>query len=169
MQLELLTRRQFLTLPLGVLLLSTTRGAINAQPRKAAYTVEVGLLYDTVTLRLAGTIDETLDRPGGRYDVRIAGEGAGVANRGEASGGWQDDRWVPLRTTSWFQVRGRESRSEVAYDYGRGVVDYRFRGETFFLRRLRVVEDSVPVPEGVRVDDVMSALLNYADGAWKPE
>ena len=41
-----------------------------------------------------------------------------------------------------------------------------FRGETFFLRRLRVADDVVSVPEGVHVDDSVSASLNYADGVW---
>ena len=166
---EAITRRQFLTLPLALLLLRGGRVAAEIQPRKGTYAVDVGLLYDTITLRLAGTIDEAVDRATGRYDVRVVGEGSGIANRVESSGRWQNGQWAPVRSASWFQVRGRESRSEVIYDYGRGVVDYRFRGETFFLRRLRVVEDSLPLPEGVRVDDIMSAMFNYADGAWKPD
>ena len=36
---------------------------------------------------------------GGRYDVRLVGEGAGIANRVESSGRWQDGRWAPLRST----------------------------------------------------------------------
>jgi len=164
-----LTRRELLILPLALPFIGAGVAAAEIQARKGTYTVDVALLYATVMLRLTGTIDETVDRVGGRYDVRLVGEGAGIANRVESSGRWQDGRWAPLRSTSWFQVRGRESRSEVLYDYGRAVVDYRFRGETFFMRRLRVVDDSLTLPNGVRVDDVMSAILNYADGAWKPD
>jgi len=47
-------------------------------------------------------------------------------------------------------------------------IAYRARGETFFLRRLRVVEDVVAIPTGTHVDDAVSATLNYADGLWSP-
>ena len=30
------------------------------------------------------------------------------------------------------------------------------------------MEDRVPVPPGRPVDDVLSALFNYADAAWQP-
>jgi hypothetical protein len=30
------------------------------------------------------------------------------------------------------------------------------------------VDDVVAIPEGMRVDDVMSALLNFEDGRWPP-
>jgi hypothetical protein len=32
-----------------------------------------------------------------------------------------------------------------------------------------VVDDMVPLPEGIIVDDALSALLNYRDGFWKPQ
>src|SRR5262245_44436313 len=164
-----LTRREVLWLPLALPFFAVGAAVAGIHSRKGTYTVDVGLLYATITLRLAGTIDETIDRAAGRYEFRLAGEGAGIANRVESSGRWQDGRWLPLRTVSWFQVRGRESRSEVVYDYAHSMVTYHFRGETFFLRRLLVVDDSLSLHEQVRVDDVMSAILNYADGAWKPE
>jgi len=66
-------------------------------------------------------------------------------------------------------VKGRESRSNVKYDYVSRRVDYHFKGETFFLRRLRVVDDTVPMPEGVHIDDAISATLNYADKLWPPQ
>ena len=162
------TRRDFLTLSLALLPLPVGRAAAETQPRKGTYAVDVGLLYDTITLRLTGTVDESVDRAAGRYEVRANGEGSGIANRIESSGRWHEGRWAPVRSASWFQVRGRESRSEIVWDHARHVVDYRFRGETFFLRRLRVVEDTVPIPAGTRIDDAMSALFNYADGTWKP-
>jgi hypothetical protein len=45
-------------------------------------------------------------------------------------------------------------------------VEYHARAETFFLRRMRVVDDVLRVPATQHVDDVVSALLNYADGVW---
>ena len=63
-------------------------------------------------------------------------------------------------------MKGRESRSNVTYDYTARQVEYHFKGETFFLRRLRVVDDTVRMPEGVHIDDAISATLNYADKLW---
>ena len=63
-------------------------------------------------------------------------------------------------------MAGRESRSEVAYDWERGTVDYHAQAETFFLRRRRVVDDSVAIPPGQHVDDAVSAMLNFAEGQW---
>src|SRR5262249_23712698 len=79
-----------------------------------------------------------------------------------------ENRWAPIHSNSWFNVRGRLSRTEVHYDYRRRAITYRARGETFFLRRLRVVEDVVSIPGGMHVDDVVSATLNYTDGLWSP-
>ncbi|MBI4637110.1 MAG: hypothetical protein HY727_12240 [Candidatus Rokubacteria bacterium] len=138
------------------------------QSRRAAYAVEVGILYQTLSFHLAGTIHEAVDRVAGRYDVRIVGEGVGIGNRVESSGVLRGARWAPVRTTAWFQVWGRESRSEVAYDYDRRTIDYHFRGETFFLRRLRAADDSLSLSDSTHVDDVISAVLNHADGRWRP-
>jgi hypothetical protein len=174
-----ISRRQFLTLPLALLLapvgLSLSRagggtGRAWAQPesRKASYAVDVGILYGLLAFHLDGALNEAVDRATGRYDVRMAGEGDGIANRIESRGVFQDGRWTPRETHSWFSVKGRESRSDVAYDWTRRTIAYHFRGETFFLRRLRVADDLVPVPEAVHVDDAISATLNYADGRWPP-
>jgi hypothetical protein len=163
-----INRRQFLTLPVVLALAPFATVSAGIHSRRGSYAAEVGLLYDTLTLRMAGTIDETVDRDAGRYDVRVGGEGAGVANRIESTGRRRDGVWAPLQTRSWFQVRGRESRSEILYDHDRRSIEYHFRGETFFLRRLRRVDDTVSVPDGARVDDVISALLNYAEDRWRP-
>lgn len=170
---EHIGRRRFLTLlaagPLAALL---PRGAgVYGQThlRKAAYAADVGILWDAITLRLEGAIDETIDRAAGHYAVRAVGEGDGIANRLESSGRLRGGRWAPERATAWFNVRGRESRSEITYDWPARKIHYRFRGETFLLRRLRVVEDTLAIPEGHQVDDVISAVLNYADGHWKAE
>lgn len=166
---KVLTRRQFLTLPAVVLLAPIVRAAGDTLVRRGTYAADVGLLYGLFTLHLTGTIDEVVDRPSGHYEVRITGDGANIANRIESTGRLVDGRWAPVRMVSWFRVRGREARSELLYDYTRRTVDYHFRGETFFLRRLRIVDDTVAVPLGVHVDDVVSAMLNYADDHWRPD
>jgi hypothetical protein len=166
-----ISRRRFLGLPLAFLL-----GAVGARParggaatseaRKQTYTADVGILYGLLTFRLEGVLTEATDWAAGRYQVTIAGEGDGIANRIESSGLRRDGRWVPVEGHSWFSLKGRESRSELRYDWARRTVEYHFRGETFFLRRVRVADDRVSVPEGMHVDDPLSAALNYADGVW---
>jgi hypothetical protein len=168
---HLISRRRFLSLPLALLLAPVGRWSARAwaatsQARKGSYTADIGILYGLLTFRLEGVLSEATDRATGRYHVTIAGEGDGIANEIESSGLLRNGRWVPLEGHSWFSVKGRESRSELRYDWARRTVEYRFRGETFFLRRVRVADDRVSVPEGVHVDDSISASLNYADGVW---
>lgn len=167
-----ITRRRFLTLPLALLTvpLAPLGGRAWAQPesRRATYAVDVGIFYGVLAFHLEGVLNEAVDRAAGRYDVRMAGEGDGIANRIESNGLIRAGRWTPRETHSWFSVKGRESRSDVTYDWTRRTIEYHFRGETFFLRRLRVADDLVPVPEAVDVDDAISATLNYADGRWTP-
>ncbi|MBI2216015.1 MAG: hypothetical protein HYU51_01840 [Candidatus Rokubacteria bacterium] len=163
-----LGRRQFLTLPLALLLAPWGAVAAETVTRRGLYAVDVGILYGLLTFRLNGTIDESLDRDAGRYEVSAVGEGSGIANRVDSNGRLAGGRWAPLRTTSWFQVRGRESRSDVIYDYAHRTIEYHFRGETFFLRRVRIVDDRLPIPDGVHVDDVLSAFFNLVGGDWTP-
>jgi hypothetical protein len=168
-----LDRRQFLTLlggvPVSGLLAGVPGVSSQTHSRRGGFSAAVGILYDTLTFRVDGTIDESVDRRAGRYVVRAQGEGDGVVNQIESAGRLRDGRWAPDRATSRFLVRGRESRSEIAYDWAEGKIHYRFRGETFFLRRLRVVDDIVAVRQGTHVDDVITALLNYADQFWRPQ
>lgn len=172
---RLISRRDFLGLPLAFLLAPVgiwpARGGAAPTPDepKRTYTADVGILYGLLSFRLDGALSETIDRAAGHYQVTIAGEGDGIANRIESRGLLREGRWVPLEGRSWFSVKGRESRSELRYDWARRTVEYHFRGETFFLRRLRVADDLVGVPEGVHVDDSISATLNYADGVWPPQ
>jgi hypothetical protein len=86
----------------------------------------------------------------------------------ESAGTLRDGRWAPLRASSRFEVRGRTNRSDILYDWGGRLIDYHDRGETFFLRRQRVVDDLVAIPPAQHVDDVISAILNYADGSGQP-
>ncbi|OGP95796.1 MAG: hypothetical protein A2V53_01255 [Deltaproteobacteria bacterium RBG_19FT_COMBO_56_10] len=173
---KLINRRQFLTLPLAAILGSALGSALAplaqalavADIRQAAYVADVDVLYGLLSFRLDGTITEMVDRAAGRYDVRAVGEGDGIANQMESHGALRDGRWQPLRLRTWLSVKGRESRSAITYDYARRTIEYRFRGETFLLRRVRVADDVVPIPDGLRVDDAVSAALNYDDGTWRP-
>jgi hypothetical protein len=161
-------RREFLALSLAGLV-APWGCAYAAAAQKSPYGVDVSLLYGTLTYHVDGTLTETVDRAGGRYDVTIVGEGDGIANRIESAGVLRQGRWAPLRTRSAFVVKGRESRSDIAYDHARRSIEYHFKGETFFLRRLRVADDVVSVPDGSLVDDSISATLNYADQLWAPQ
>ena len=168
----LISRRRFLGLPLALVLAPVGAwrapgwAATPSESRRAAYTADVGIVYGLLHFRLDGTLSEATDRAAGSYQVTIAGEGDGIANRIESRGLLRDGRWAPLEGHSWFSVKGREARSDVQYDWAHRTAEYHFRGETFFLRRLRVADDVVQVPEGVHVDDALSASLNYADGVW---
>jgi hypothetical protein len=162
----MINRRGFLTLPFAALFSLITR--VNAEPavRRGQYAADIGVLYDMLTFHLQGTIEESIDRAAGEYRVVIAGQGTSIASRIDSSGILQNGRWAPRRSSSWFNVRGRQSRTEISYDYSRASIDYRARSETFFLRRVRTVEDVVVIPSGIHVDDAVSATLNYADGVW---
>jgi hypothetical protein len=162
-------RRQFLTVALALLLGCPRRAAADPAVRRAKYAADVGILYDMLTFRLEGTIEESVDKEAGQYKVTIVGSGSSIANRIESSGVLRGGRWAPLRSESFFEVRGRQSRTQIAYDYGLRVVHYYARGETFFLRRVRAVDDRVTIPEGTHIDDVISATLNYAAAQWTPQ
>lgn len=164
-----ISRRAFLALPLGWALAPVLTAAAEGEPRKAAFTVRVALLYGTLTFESAGVIDESVSRAGGRYEVHIDGQGSGITHRVESAGTLREGHWAPLWTRSRFVVYGRESRTEVSYDYARRTIEYHSRSETFFLRRLRVADDVLPIPEGTHVDDVISATLNHADARWDPQ
>src|SRR5690242_17487240 len=166
---QVIERRDFLTLPLALLLVPLGRAYAGTVPHTAPYRVEVKLLYGALTYRINETLAESLDRTAGRYEVAMTGEGDGIANRIESSGALRQGRWAPLRSRSFFSVKGRESRADVSYDYTARRIDYHFKGETFFLRRLRVVDDSISMPEGLLIDDAISATLNYADQLWPPQ
>jgi hypothetical protein len=166
MSTSLIGRRQFLTLPAALLFVPLTCAFANRQVAKGTYAADVGILYEMLTFRLEGTIEETIDRTAEEYLVRADGRGPGIANRVESTGVMRNGRWAPLRSESWFDIRGRQSRTEIKYNWAKQEIEYHARGETFFLRRLRVVDDIVPVSHDAHIDDVMSATLNYADGRW---
>jgi hypothetical protein len=169
MSMSLINRRQFLTLPLAFLLPTGARALAQAEVARGTYAADIGILYDMLTLQLQGSIEETVDRSAGEYRVLAIGTGPGIANRLDSNGILRNGRWTPVRSQSWFDVRGRQSRTEVAYDWRKRQIEYHARGETFFLRRVRVVDDVLSVADGSHVDDVMSATLNYADGRWQAD
>ncbi|MGH7332458.1 MAG: hypothetical protein ACREKS_06855 [Candidatus Rokuibacteriota bacterium] len=164
-----LSRRRFLTLPLILTLEPVAAALARSESGRLRYECDVGVLYNALRYRMTGTVDERIDRAGGRYEVRIEGQGTGFDNRAEASGVFRDGRWVPLRGRSWAKIAGREGRAEISYDPDRRVAHYRSRSETFFRGRLRVVDDVVAFPVGAHVDDMVSAILNHADGYWLPQ
>ena len=166
---QVIGRRDFLSLPLAFLLAPLARASADTVARTAPYQVDVRLLYGALTYRIDETLAESIDRSAGRYEVAMTGEGDGIVNRIESSGALRQGRWAPLRSRSFFSVKGRESRGDVTYDYTARKIDYHFKGETFFLRRLRVVDDSLPMPDGLLIDDAISATLNYADQLWRPQ
>src|SRR5260370_38457878 len=108
-----------------------------------------------------GMLSERVDRAGGSYEVKIAGEGDGIANRIESSGVLLNGRWAPRESHSFFSVKGRKSRSDIAYDWTRRTIAYHFRGETFFLRKLRAADDGVARPAELRVSGTLGAVLHY--------
>ncbi len=163
----LVNRRDFMTLVVAALLMPT-RVATEPVARRSTFAADVGILYQMLMFQLKGDVQETVDRAAGRYEVRVSGQGDGIANRIESSGVLREGRWRPLRSASWFEVRGRESRVQVTYDYQRRLVEYHARGETFLMRRLRVVDDVVALPVGANIDDAISASLNFRDGSWTP-
>src|SRR5947207_2725184 len=124
-----ISRRRFLTLPLGLVL--GARGVAFGDPRQrhATYTADIGILYSLFTFRLLGTIEEHVDRAAGRYEVTVAGQGTKIDNRIEARGRLLEGRWTPVRSTSAFHVAGRESRSETLYDWGQRTVEIHSRAE----------------------------------------
>jgi hypothetical protein len=164
----MLSRRGFLS---GLLVVAAGRPAPAAaavESRRSTYEVDLGLLYDLLRFHLTGTIAERVDRGRGRYEVSMRGEGGAIRNESESVGILRGGRWAPRRSSFRVAVYGRESELDVTYDHEARTVHYRGRSETFLLRRQRVVDDRVSVPEGMHVDDVASALLNHADGRWPP-
>lgn len=167
------SRRQFLALLSSALLVPVValprRKGAEAGTRTGSYVVDVRLLHGLFTLHLDGRFTEVVDPTAGRYHVLADGGGDGIANRVESSGLLRIGRWAPHETHVHLDVMGRESRSDVVYDWDRRSVDYRFRGETFFLRRVRDAHDVLPLSASMRLDDAVSAMLNYREGRWPPE
>ena len=164
-----LNRRDFLTLAVAGVVAPGRVLAAGPAARRSTYVVDVGLLYSMLTFHLEGALDEQVDPVAGRYEVQSAGQGDRISSRLHSRGILRNGRWTPLAAASHFDVYGRESRTQLAYDHDRRSVEYHARAETFLRRRLRVVDDVVTLPDGLHVDDAVSALLNYRDGRWTPD
>jgi len=76
---------------------------------------------------------------------------------------------MPTETRSSHTVRGRENRLVLTYDYDHGVVEYHGVSYTLLLGRRRQVDDLVRLGPGQRVDDVISAELNFAANTLEVE
>src|SRR5262245_42804422 len=164
-----LRRRAFLGTALGWLLARRLLAAAAVDARRGGFSVRPAILFGAFRFEERGNIEEAIDRAAGRYEVRITGRGNEMSTDIESTGVLHDGRWVPVRFTDRFVVYGRESRLEITYDHARRLIEYHGRSETFLLRRLRVTDDSVAIPPGMHVDDVVSATLNYAEDRWPPE
>jgi hypothetical protein len=156
----------------SVVLAATAVGALltcdvaRAVEQKTPYTVRARLLGGILRLELRGTLVERVDAHAGRFAIRATGQGTGIANAFESAGILRDGRWVPETTSLLLSVWGRTYRSELRHDPDARVARYRSVGESFFLRRPRLVEDTLVLEPGQRLDDIGSASLNYAERRW---
>jgi len=163
-----LSRRQFFSLLLAVFLLPRL-GRADQSSVSAAYHADVGILFNLFTFSLEGSVEEQVDLTAGHYRVLVAGEGARIANRIESAGVVRNGRFFPTTTALFFMVRGRESRTQISYDYGQGLIRYRHASQTFLLRRRRIAEDVLRIPAGQPVDDIVTSVLNFAEGILERE
>src|SRR5262245_58183219 len=115
-----LDRRQFLTLPLTLLLapllVNTAPWRAHADPatRRTAYDVDVGVLWDAMTFHLPGTLEEAVDRAAGRYEIKAVGQGSKIQNRvspGAYSWTAAGYRSRPRRGSWWPGARRARRRS----------------------------------------------------------
>jgi hypothetical protein len=144
-----LSRRDLLSLAAALLLAPVGRlAAAESTARRGKFTADIGVLYRVMSFHMEGEVEENIDREAGRYEVRLTGQGSGISNRIESSGELREGRWAPVRSASWFEIQGRESRTRIAYDYQRRSVEYHAYGETFFMRRMSAGDDVVTLHEG---------------------
>ena len=160
--LSILTRRQFLGLPIACLLLPRIAATAEGPHRKIfSYQADIGVLFDLLTFHVTGTVTEEIDYTANRYRVVLTGEGTGVTQRTEATGIIRAGRFLPLESLSVGTVRGRESRFLVKYDHDHGTAAYHSVAYTLILGRRRQVDDVVTLPAGQAVDDLASMMLNF--------
>ena len=161
-----LSRRAFLAVSLP-LLASPQAALAQASPQAPARevfdcSVNMGVLFNLITFALKGTVVKEIDRTAGRYRVSMNGEGDSISLHTEASGLIKQGRFTPVEIHSHSTIRGRESRLDMLYDHDRGTVEYHSVMHTFFLGRRRQVDDTLKLPADRRVDDLLSAELNFA-------
>jgi hypothetical protein len=161
----LLSRRHFLALPLASLLLPRVVQADTTDRAVRSYEADVGILFNLFTFSLTGKLVRDIDRAAGRYRVTMNGNGSGITAGMETAGIIRDGRFMPVETRGFHTVRGRENRVTLTYDYDRHRVEYHSIAHTFFLGRRRQADDVVRLAPGQRVDDLVSAELNFAANA----
>lgn len=158
-----LSRRQFLVALLA-LPFSPRLGWADPIVRTATYHADIGVFFNFFTFTLDGRVEEQVDRISGRYRVLVTGEGPRISNRIESAGLIRERRFAPTTTSLFFRVGGRESRTDVSYDYDRGLAHYRHASQTFLLGRWRRGTDVIEIPAGQPLDDIVTATLNYGEG-----
>ena len=163
------SRRAFLAASLP--LLANPRAAFAEDSARQVFdcSVDVGVLFNLFTFALKGTVVKEVDRTAGRYRVTLIGEGNSISVHTEASGIIRQARFMPVETHSQSTIRGRESRLDLRYDHDRGIVEYHSVMHTFFLGRRRQVDDTLKLPADRRVDDLLSAELNFAANVLEQE
>jgi hypothetical protein len=158
------TRRQLLlaVLPGGLLFTRGWAHALEEGRSVLAYQLDLSILFNLLSLSLSGNVVQEIDRGAGRYRVTMDGKGTAVSTRTEATGIICDGRFMPLETRSMHLFRGRHNTVATTYDYERQRVELHAVTHTLLLGRRRQVDDTVALPAGRHVDDLISAQLNFA-------
>jgi hypothetical protein len=163
------SRRAFLagSLPL----LAIPRAAFGGDPARQVFdcSVDAGVLFNLFTFAFKGTVVKEIDRAAGRYRVTMNGQGDSISVDTQASGMIRKEQFMPVETHSHSLIRGRESKLDLRYDHDRGIVEYHSVTHTFFLGRRRQVDDTLKLPSDRRVDDLLSAELNFAANVLEQE
>src|SRR5215831_15700735 len=106
----ILSRREFLALPLIGLLFPRVAVADGPERSVRRYEAEMGILFNLLTFKLSGTIVREIDRAAGRYRATMNATGAGITAGTENAGVIRDGRFMPTMTRGFHIVRGRENR-----------------------------------------------------------
>lgn len=167
---HLLTRRQLLAaIPVGLLLTRGWAHALEDGRSVMGYKLDLSVFFSFITLSLAGTVTQDIDRKAGRYRVTMEGEGTAISTRTEATGIVQDGRFKPLESRSVHVFRGRQNTSVTTYDYERQRAELHAVSHTLLLGRRRQIDDTIALPQGRHVDDLISAELNFAANTLERE
>ena len=81
-----ITRRDFLTLALALVVAPGRAVGLEPAVRRSPYAMDVGLLYHVLSFHLEGTYEEHVDRAAGRYEVQSTGQGDRISNRFQSAG-----------------------------------------------------------------------------------
>ena len=157
------TRRQLLAaLPAGLLFPRRWAFALEDGRSVLGYQLDLSILFNFLTLSLVGNVVQEIDRRAGRYRVTMDGKGTAISTRTEATGVIREGQFKPLESRSVHHFRGRENTVATSYDYERQRVELHAVTHTLLLGRRRQVDDTLALPPGRHVDDLISAELNFA-------